>query len=254
MGARIEAVGTSLPRRRLRREGSVDLCVRAAEEALTAAGEEAGSLDVLIHTGIYRDRNLCEPAMAPFVQQRIGANAASPGRGGGERSTFSFDLSNGVCGWLNAVQAADGLLSSERARRAMVVTSDVDPGPRVSAGLGFAPAGAALLLGPGEPGEGFTAFHSESVAKHSNLMQSAIEWLGDEAPRFGPRNAVVRREDARFVEQCANCAFDTVERFLERAAPSGSATSTWCCPPSSQGPSPRPSGGAQGSHATGSWT
>jgi 3-oxoacyl-[acyl-carrier-protein] synthase-3 len=154
MGANIEAIGASLPRRRLRREGSVDLCVRAAQAGLAGAGIDAGDIDVLIHTGVYRDRNICEPAMAPFVQERIGANSSSPSRSGGERSTFSFDLNNGVCGWLNALQIGDGLLSSGRARRVLVVTADVDPAPRVSSGLGFAPGGAAVVLAPGERGTG----------------------------------------------------------------------------------------------------
>jgi 3-oxoacyl-[acyl-carrier-protein] synthase-3 len=216
MGANIEAVGTSLRRRRLRREGSIELCVRAAEAGLAGAEIDAGEIDVLIHTGVYRDRNICEPAMAPFVQRRIGANSASPGRGAGARSTFSFDINNGVCGWLNAVQAGDGFVASGRARRVLVVTGDVDPSPKVSSGLGFTPGAAAVVLSPGEPGCGFTAFHSESFPKHSNLMGSAIEWLGDEAPRFGPRNAVVRKEDPRFVDKCVDSAVRVLARFLPR--------------------------------------
>jgi 3-oxoacyl-[acyl-carrier-protein] synthase-3 len=218
MGASIEAVGTSLPRRRLRREGSVDLCVRAAEESLERAGIEASDIDVLIHTGVYRDRNICEPAIAPFIQRRLGANAASPGRGGGERSTFSFDLNNGVCGWLNALQAGDGFLASGRAQRVLVVTGDVDPAPKTSVGLNFAPAAAAVVLAPGRHDVGLTVFHSESFAKHSNLMHSAIEWIGDEAPRFGPRNAVVRREDSRFLDQCVDSAARVLEGFLSSHA------------------------------------
>ena len=125
----------------------MDLCVRAAEAGLDRAGIGASDIDVLIHTGVYRDRNICEPAMAPFIQRRIGANSASPGRGAGERSTFSFDLSNGVCGWLNALQVGDGFLTSGRARRVLLVTGDVDPAPRVSQGLSFAPAAAAVVSG-----------------------------------------------------------------------------------------------------------
>lgn len=192
----------------------MDLCVRAAEASLEIAGIEASDIDVLIHTGVYRDRNVCEPAVAPFIQRRIGANAASPGRGGGDQSTFSFDLSNGVCGWLNALQVADGFLASGRARRVMVVTGDVDPAPRVSVGLSFAPAAAAVILVAGERGVGFTAFHSESFAKHSNLMHSTIEWIGDEARRFAPKNAVVRREDPRFLDQCVDSAARVLEGFL----------------------------------------
>ncbi|MEN8183946.1 MAG: hypothetical protein ABFS46_15575, partial [Myxococcota bacterium] len=192
MGAIIEAVGTSLPRRRLRREGSVALSVRAGREALGRAGIDASEIDILINTGVYRDRNICEPAMAPFIQRGLGANSTSPGRrsaGTEDASTFSFDLSNGSCGWLNGLQVADGFLASGRARRVLLVTSDVDPAPKVSRGLDFAPAAAAMVLAAGGPDTGFTAFRFESFAKHSDLLRSGIEWLGDEAPRFGARNA-----------------------------------------------------------------
>ena len=194
----------------------MDLCVRAAEAGLDRAGIGASDIDVLIHTGVYRDRNICEPAMAPFIQRRIGANSASPGRGAGERSTFSFDLSNGVCGWLNALQVGDGFLTSGRARRVLLVTGDVDPAPRVSQGLSFAPAAAAVVLAPGERGAGFTAFHSESFAKHSDLMHSTIEWIGDEAPRFSPKQAVVRKEDPRFVDECVGSTVRVLGKFLPR--------------------------------------
>ena len=58
-------------------------------------------MGVLVHTGVYRDENICEPAMAPFIQRRVGANPALPPLGA--PGTFSFDLVNGGCGFLSAV-------------------------------------------------------------------------------------------------------------------------------------------------------
>ncbi|MEN8184922.1 MAG: 3-oxoacyl-[acyl-carrier-protein] synthase III C-terminal domain-containing protein, partial [Myxococcota bacterium] len=54
----------------------------------------------------------------------------------------------------------------------------------------------------------------ESFAKHSDLLRSGIEWLGDEAPRFGARNANVRDEDPRFLEHSIDCAEQTASRLL----------------------------------------
>jgi len=67
-------------------------------------------LDLLINAGIYCDRNLGEPALAAIIQDDIGANPEDPHSHA--HGTFSFDIANGVCGVLTALQIADGLLRS----------------------------------------------------------------------------------------------------------------------------------------------
>jgi 3-oxoacyl-[acyl-carrier-protein] synthase-3 len=74
MGAVIESVGVA-GARGLRRASSVELAARAARRAIEAAGCEASEIGLLVSVGVYRDQNICEPAIAPFVQRRIGLNA-----------------------------------------------------------------------------------------------------------------------------------------------------------------------------------
>ena len=204
MGARIEAVEICGANRG---DSSRDLAVRAALKALSSVGWEPADLGLLINTGIYRDEHICEPAMAPFIQERIGANPGLADDGG--LGTFSFDLANGGCGLLNACHVADGLLASGDIGRALIVGSDVDPTPESTRGYPFDPAGAALLL---SRGDGFERFLFESFAEHAELFESRVDFEGD--PPCHTLN--VHRNDG-FLEACAHCCIRTVGALLEEA-------------------------------------
>jgi 3-oxoacyl-[acyl-carrier-protein] synthase-3 len=193
-------------------EGFVALAARAAAAALARARREASDLDLILCAGIYRDGHVGEPAMAPLVQARLGAGLDPPSRGERGRSVLSFDVANGGCGVLDAARLADGLLRSGRAERALVVAADVDPAPGASRGLDFDPAGGALLLRAGANGEGFTAFASESFAKHADLAGAALRWVGP--PAGG--HELVRHEDPRYADECARCAASAAARFLSQ--------------------------------------
>ncbi len=220
MGAIIEAVKTARPgvlARWLGRYGSIDLASEAAKRVLAATGGKPAEVELLINTGIYRDQNICEPAIAPFIQRKIGANVSLSK--GAERSTFSFDLSNGACGLLNALEVVDGFVQSGKIEKGMVVTSDIDPTPRVSQGWRFEPVGAAILLSSGDRNEGFSAFHSETFGKYSHLFESRVSWIGGErlvgGRRSGGNHALRMRQSREFAATCARCAEIALDHFFE---------------------------------------
>lgn len=119
------------------------LAVRAAKTCLQLAGRDPDELDLVVNAGIYRDRNIGEPALAALIQDDIGANPEDPHAGA--HGTFSFDIANGACGVLTALQIIDGFLRTHTIDRALVVASDADPGHGLSERFPFSPAGAALL-------------------------------------------------------------------------------------------------------------
>jgi 3-oxoacyl-[acyl-carrier-protein] synthase III len=125
------------------RRSALQLAVTAAKGCLAHAGTAPSDLDLLINAGIYRDRNLGEPALAAIIQDDIGANPEDPHNDA--HGTFSFDIANGACGVLTALQIADGFLRSHTISRALVVASDADPGRGASERFPFSPVGAALL-------------------------------------------------------------------------------------------------------------
>ncbi|WP_343574777.1 3-oxoacyl-ACP synthase [Mycobacterium sp.] len=125
------------------RHSALQLAVTAAKGCLVNAQTSPHDLDLLINAGIFRDRNLGEPALAAIIQADIGPNPEDPHSDA--HGTFSFDIANGVCGILTALQIADGFLRSQTISRALVVASDADPGRAASEPFPFSSAGAALL-------------------------------------------------------------------------------------------------------------
>lgn len=142
MGTVIERVDVMRPGWR-DRHSALHLAVTAAKTCLQRAGRDPGEVDLVINAGIYRDRNLGEPALAALIQDDIGANPEDPHTGG--HGTFSFDIANGACGVLTALQIVDGFLRTRSVHRALVVASDADPGHGMSKRFPFSAAGAALL-------------------------------------------------------------------------------------------------------------
>ena len=114
MGTCIEAA-SALTSHGLRKPTARRLADAAARTCLQHAGWEPGDVDMLINAGIYREDNMGEPALAALFQEDIGANLGQPPIGG--HGTFSFDLLNGICGVITAIQIESGLLDSGVIRR-----------------------------------------------------------------------------------------------------------------------------------------
>jgi 3-oxoacyl-[acyl-carrier-protein] synthase III len=125
------------------RHSALQLAVSAANSCLQDARRDAHVVDLLVNAGIYRDKNLAEPALAALIQEDIGANPEDPH--GDRHGTFSFDISNGTCGILTGLQIVDGFLRSHTIRCALITASDADPGRGMSEHFPFSPVGAALL-------------------------------------------------------------------------------------------------------------
>ncbi|RVW04083.1 beta-ketoacyl-[acyl-carrier-protein] synthase family protein [Rhodococcus xishaensis] len=132
---------------------------RAARAALTTAKVGPEEVGVLINTGTYRDSNTVEPAIAALIQK-----AAGIGLDYGETDprSFSFDLMNGACGVLNAVQVASGLLETGTTARVLIVSGDTHPsmtGSGAPQDFPYTSAGAAMLLEHVDGPEGFGPVH-----------------------------------------------------------------------------------------------
>jgi 3-oxoacyl-[acyl-carrier-protein] synthase-3 len=207
--AAIEAVATAAEPG----AGSRALAVDAAKGALGAAGRTADEVEILVNTGVYRDENIIEPAMGPFIQRGIGANSTFPPLNG--TRTFSFDLANGAGGPLTAIRVIDGFMRSGAVRSGLVVASDADPDPARSENYPFAATGGAILLRASANGEGFAWFHARTWCEHFSLYDARLCGTAGLAPESeawsarGQRLRFVQRED--FVLLAADCVGRTVE-------------------------------------------
>jgi 3-oxoacyl-[acyl-carrier-protein] synthase-3 len=162
------------------RHSALHLATAAGKDCLQHAHRDANELDLLVNTGIYRDKNIAEPALAALIQEDLGANPEDPH--GDARGTFSFDIANGSCGILTGLQIVDGFLRSQVIRCALITASDADPGRGMSEHFPFSPVGAAVLCGWTDDDYGF----------------GPISWVND--PDDGENfQATVGSKDARNV-------------------------------------------------------
>lgn len=208
--------------------GSRALAVRAAQGALAAAGRRPDDVELLVNTGVYRDENIIEPAMGPFIQRGLGANSSFPPLNG--TRTFSFDLANGACGPLTAIRVIDGFMRSGAVRSGLVVASDADPDPARSENYPFAPTGGAILLRASANGEGFAWFHARTWSEHFALYDarlcgtSSVEGNGHRSSGDGDGDgSSARAQRLRFVqhEEFVERAVECVGRTVEETARDG---------------------------------
>jgi 3-oxoacyl-[acyl-carrier-protein] synthase III len=167
---RIESLGVSLPRRHFRHWGSIRHAVEAGRQCLKASLHRKADVGVLINTGVHRDHHICEPAMAVFIQHRLGINIEFQ-----NRKTLAFDLQNGGCGMLDAAQTVTVLLQSGEIESGLVVGSEANADRHPDPSFTYPASGAALLLDISpwrERGFGEFAFHTRD--DYADLYTSLV--------------------------------------------------------------------------------
>ena len=208
MGTVIDRVDVAHPRWR-DRHSALHLAVTAAKDCLERAGCDPDELDLVINAGLYRDRNLGEPAFAALIQDDIGANPEDPHAGA--HGTFSFDVANGACGVLTALQIVDGFLRTHSIQRALVVASDADPGHGMSEHFPFSATGAALLCGWSDDDYGLSrvSWVNANDAPGEAEIFSATVGFAD------ARNVLRFNQSAAMDEQFAAAAAEAVRACLD---------------------------------------
>jgi 3-oxoacyl-[acyl-carrier-protein] synthase III len=217
MGTHIEAAYAQAGNRG-RKATARRLADNAARTCFTLARCNPRDVDMLINVGVYREDNMGEPALAALIQEDIGANLGQPPTGGS--GTFSFDLLNGVCGVITALQVESSMLGSGVIRRGAVVSSDVHPDLENAGAPVFRPAGGAILLGWDDSIAGFTDFGTETFPEYADLFTSGLVWQernGVRVPGRGDgRNKMVFAVKPGYHARLADCAEEATRRFLRR--------------------------------------
>jgi 3-oxoacyl-[acyl-carrier-protein] synthase-3 len=202
---RIESLGASPPRRRLFRRGSVWQAVEAGRRCLERSRHRPSDVELLVNAGIHRDDHVCEPAGAAYIQHRLGINTEFQGR-----PTLSFDLQNGGCGMLNAIQVSAAQVESGGIRVAMVVASEANSDRHPDPGYPYPASGAALLLDVSprrDTGFGNFVFHTRE--EHADLYTSVVS-LREK------RGRIILRRRAEIEEAYLSAAGAVVSEVLER--------------------------------------
>jgi 3-oxoacyl-[acyl-carrier-protein] synthase III len=217
MGTHIEAACAQAGGRG-RRATARRLADSAARTCCTLAGRRPGDVDMLINVGVYREDNMGEPALAALIQEDIGANLGQPPTKGS--GTFSFDLLNGACGVITALQIESSMLQSGVIRMGAVVSSDVHPDIENSGHSFLRPAGGAILVRWDDGFAGFTDFSTETFPEYEDLFTSGLMWRernGIRAPRHGNgHHHMVVAVGPGYHARLADCAEEATRRFLRR--------------------------------------
>jgi 3-oxoacyl-[acyl-carrier-protein] synthase III len=202
---RIESLGSSLPRRDFRRWGSLRHAVEAGCLCLKESQHRKAAVGLLINTGVHRDQHICEPAMAVFIQHRLGINIEFQ-----QRSTLAFDLQNGGCGMLDAVQVATAMLQSGEIEAAMVLASEANSDRHPDLCFAYPASGAALLLDISPwRGRGFGEFAFHTRDDYAGLYTSLVS-LAEK------RGRIVIQRQAELEDRYLAMAGAVVEDVLTR--------------------------------------
>jgi len=168
---RIESLGVSLPERRVLPRGSMRHAVTAGKHCIRSSKYAPADIQVLINSGVHRDNHVCEPAIAVYIQHRLGINIEFQGR-----ETLAFDLHNGGCGMLNAIQILCALMESGQIRVGMTVASEANSDRKPDPAYPYPDSGAAIILDRSpllDRGFGHFAFHCRE--EYADLYTSIVD-------------------------------------------------------------------------------
>lgn len=205
MGTRIEGLSVVTAGWRSR-HSALALAVEASRNSLERCHLQPGDVGLLINAGLYRDGNLGEPALAPLIQKGIGANSDDPGPG--TQGTFSFDVANGTCGVLNALEIADGFLRTATVRTVLVVASDASPSRRLAPAFPYPPGGAAAVCHWTTGDVGLGPFKWHEMPDDGLSFRATVEFEAG-------RNALHIVQTADFAERAAEATFAAAMELLD---------------------------------------
>lgn len=182
------------------------LADRACRSAIERSGLEAGDIGLLLNAGLYHDRNLGEPALAALIQEDVGIHPEDPREG--SHGTFSFDIANGSCGVLTAIEVADGFLSSGAIGHALIVAGDADPGHRMAPQFPYSADAAAVVCGATNGRSGLAGFRWHSAPDEGELLRARVGFERG-------RNRLHIEEDPEFASRAAKWAAKTAGSLLD---------------------------------------
>ena len=142
-------------------EATSDLATRAAQACLADAGVGAADVDLIIVATVTPD--MLFPATACLIQHSLGATRAA-----------AFDLLLGCTGFVSALATGAQFVETGALRRVLVIGADTlsritDWTDRSTCVL-FGDGAGAVLLGPGEPGEGLLSFAMSNDGGAADLL------------------------------------------------------------------------------------
>ena len=216
MGVQIKMVSVARPWFGFHHVNSIRLSSRAAGQCLTDAHIDPCDIGLLINTGIYRYKNTGEPAIAALIQESIGSTGNITKDTDNHKSTFSFDINNGGCGLLTAIEIVQESVNSGEIIYGMVVTGDSEPFYRLSREYTFNSAAAAIILAGSEKSTGFSVFRTYNYPEYSGEFISST-FYSQAAMHGKGRNILNVMQKESYPDVCVDCAAKSLFNFLDES-------------------------------------
>ncbi len=208
MSTKIISTGVSLDNTL---HSAIKHAVHAANVCINKAGIDIQEIDYLINVGVYRDDNLIEPSIAALIQKQLGLNLDYV-KHPVERAAFSFDLMNGGGGVLNAMQVADALFATDRAKYILITSSDAHPASADAKAFPFTEAGGAILLASSDdPDKGLQACSFYSSDDDYVGTKTYVDY---QQQGLNSKSDITIKTDINFEAELLNFTFENCRSFL----------------------------------------
>ena len=171
---RVESIGTIQNSGSVKKD-AVELAKIAGENCLQESCYNRNDIGLLIHSGVYRNDFICEPAIAAMIAGKLRLNDEGPFINKGK--TFAFDIFNGAVGFLDACYNAIAMIRSTKFKKVMVVASEIEnnAGYLKEKLLGIMETGSAMILDESDDGRtGFGRFIFRSFTEYIDDFTSHI--------------------------------------------------------------------------------
>ncbi|MHA1147131.1 MAG: 3-oxoacyl-[acyl-carrier-protein] synthase III C-terminal domain-containing protein [Promethearchaeota archaeon] len=204
-------------------DSSIELAAEAGRICIEKTASNKQEINLLINVGIMRDQNIVEPAIAPLIQNKIKLNISPTAKrlelG---KKTFSFDIINSSCGFLNAAQVIDSffknnyidnpMIKGNPINKAIIVTSEVHPSGTPAPDFPFTHSAAAMLLTSTQVEEcGFQTFMFNTS---KNGYTGITSYCDLEENGTNSRNVATVVIDEDYKSRLEEFTLHTVQKFL----------------------------------------
>ncbi len=187
---------------------SIAYACEAANRCIANSGQPRNSIDLIIYCGVYRTDYLVEPAYAALLagELEINSTGLTPGSG-----TLAFDIFNGAVGFLNACHVVQNLMSAQKCRRALIISSEFENNAQFFPNdlLGVHEGASAVLLeSDREDKKCFSRFH---FGYRTEKVESYItHWTHHKGKPF-----LNIKKDEDLEMEYISCIVSTVIEFLD---------------------------------------
>lgn len=207
--SKIEAVSFVHPYR-YTNEGYISCAQRAARKCLSKMDMNEIFVDMIISTAIFRDQHVVEPALSALIANGLIRPSLFFKRNFKNqlKNIISFDLNNGVCGVIQAIQLVDGFIRSGRINSGIILTGDSANNTGITNSYFIKKGVGALLLSKSSGNEGFTYFNSKTF--HEYRKDSiATSYFSDNGIEL------TVEEDEEFSVNASECVCRSFEQTLD---------------------------------------